>query len=67
MGQLPVVIVGLLFAAWGQLLVSEQRTIVDAWIRMDSTFPPVLRSSPTFAGYTLLLLGSILALVPLFG
>jgi hypothetical protein len=66
-GQLPVVIVGLLFAAWGQLLVREQPAVVDAWVRMDSMFPSVLRSSPTFAGWTLLVLGSVLTLVPLFG
>jgi hypothetical protein len=66
-GQFAVVILGLLFACWGQLLVREQPAVVDAWIRMDSVFPPVLRSSPTFAGYTLLLLGSVLTLVPLFG
>lgn len=67
MGQVPVVIFGLLFAGWGQLLVREQPAVVDAWIRMDSMFPATLRSSPTFAGWTLLVLGSVLALVPLFG
>jgi hypothetical protein len=66
-GQLPVVIVGLLLAGWGQLLVREQPAVVDAWIRMDSMFPPVLQSSPTFAGYTFLILGALLALIPLFG
>ena len=66
-GQMPVVILGLLLAGWGQLLAREQPAVVDAWIRIDNLFPSVLRSSPTFAGYTLLLLGSILALVPLFG
>jgi hypothetical protein len=66
-GQLAVVIFGLVFAGWGQLLVRERTAVVDAWIRIDSMFPPVLRSTPTFAGYTLLLLGSVLALVPLFG
>jgi len=66
-GQFAVVILGLLFAGWGQLLVREQRSVVDAWVRMDSMFPPVLRSTPTFAGYALLVLGSVSALVPLFG
>jgi hypothetical protein len=64
-GQLPVVIFGLVLAGWGQLLVREQPAVVDAWIRMDNMFPPVLRSSPTFAGYTLLVLGALLALLPL--
>lgn len=67
MGQVPVVILGLLLAGWGQLLVREQPSVVDAWIRMDNMFPPVLRSSPAFAGCTLLVLGALLALVPLFG
>jgi hypothetical protein len=66
-GQVPVVILGLFLAGWGQLLVREQPSVVDAWIRMDNMFPPVLRSSPAFAGYTLLVLGALLALVPLFG
>jgi hypothetical protein len=66
-GQFSLVILGLVLAGWGQLLVREQPAVVHAWIRMDNMFPPVLRSSPTFAGCTLLVLGALLALVPLFG
>jgi hypothetical protein len=63
--QLPVIVLGVFLAGWGQLLLLERSSVVDAWYRMDSMFPPSLRSSPTFAGYTMLVLGARLALVPL--
>jgi hypothetical protein len=64
-GQVVVIVFGLGLAAWGQLLLREVPNAVTAWIRMDNLFPPMLRSSPTFAGYTLLGAGAVLALLPL--
>ncbi len=66
-GELPVVVAGLAFAAWGQLLLREAPRVVAAWARLDNLFPPTMRSSPTFAGYTLLLMGAMLSLLPLLG
>jgi hypothetical protein len=66
-GQFPIVAVGLVLAAWGQLLLREEPRFVTAWIRMDSLFPPALQSSPTFAGYALLGMGAALALMPILG
>jgi hypothetical protein len=64
-GQLSIVVLGLVLAGWGQLLVREVGAVVDGWTRMDNLFPPALRSSPTFAGYALLVAGALLALLPL--
>jgi hypothetical protein len=39
----------------------------NAWTRADEMFPPVLRSSPAFAGRLLLTLGAVLVLIPVLG
>lgn len=65
--QAFVIAIGLGLAGWGHLLVHDLLGASGAWSRVDELFPAVLRSSPGFAGRLLLLLGSLLVLVPVFG
>jgi hypothetical protein len=65
--QTFVIIIGLGLAAWGHLLVHDLLGAAAAWTRVDDLFPPVLRSSPSFAGMLLLLMGAMLVLVPVLG
>lgn len=62
-----LILTGLGVAAWGHLLVHDLLGAGEAWSRADELFPPVLRSSPSFAGVVLLILGAILVLVPVAG
>lgn len=65
--QMLVIAVGLGLAAWGHLLVHDLLGSAAAWTRVDDMFPPVLRSSPSFAGRVLLILGALLVLIPVLG
>lgn len=65
--QTAVIVTGLAFAAAGHMLVHNFLGLAVAWVRADQRFPETLRSSPTFAGIVLLLLGAVLVLVPVFG
>jgi hypothetical protein len=62
--QLAVIVIGLLLAGWGHFLVHDLLGVGDAWNRVDDMFPENLRSSPTFAGKALLMVGSTLVLAP---
>jgi hypothetical protein len=62
-----VIVTGVALAAWGHLLVHDLLGAAGAWVRMDERFPPSWRSSPTFAGRLLLVMGALLVLVPIFG
>jgi hypothetical protein len=62
--QTLVIVVGIGLAGWGHLLVHDLLGAADAWTRADEMFPPALRSSPTFAGGLLLILGAVLVLIP---
>jgi hypothetical protein len=62
--QTFVIVIGLGLAAWGHVLLHDLLGAADAWTRMDDLFPPVLRSSPSFAGRLLLIMGALLVLVP---
>lgn len=63
--QTFVILVGLGFAGWGHLLVHDLLGAADAWVRVDEMFPPMLRTTPAFAGGILLAMGAMLVLVPL--
>jgi hypothetical protein len=65
--QTFVIVTGLALAAGGHLLVHDLLGAAGAWVRADQHFPTVMRSSPTFAGTVLLLLGVVLVLVPVCG
>lgn len=65
--QTLVIVTGLALAAGGHVLVHNFLGAAVAWVRADQRFPEALRSSPTFAGTLLLLLGAVLVLVPVFG
>lgn len=65
--QAFVILTGLALAAWGHLLIHDLLGAPDAWTRVDDLFPSGLRSSPAFAGRTLLTIGSLLVLVAIFG
>jgi hypothetical protein len=65
--QTLVIVTGLALAAWGHVLVHDLLGAARAWIRLDQQFPEIMRSSPTFAGAALMLIGSVLVLVPMFG
>jgi len=65
--QTLVIVIGLGLAGWGHLLVHNLLGAADAWSRVDDLFPPVLRSSPSFAGRLLLVMGALLVLVPVLG
>jgi hypothetical protein len=65
--QTFVIVVGLGLAAWGHFLVHDVLGAAGAWTRVDNLFPPALRSSPSFAGALLLLMGGMLVLVPVLG
>lgn len=65
--QTVVIIIGLGLAAWGHLLMHDALGAATAWARVDSLFPPSLRSTPSFAGALLLAMGAMLVLVPLLG
>ena len=62
--QTLTILTGLAVAGWGHLLVHNLLGAADAWSRVDGLFPPVLQSSPSFAGRTLLLIGALLVIVP---
>lgn len=63
--QTFVILIGLALAAWGHLLVHDVLGAARAWSRVDALFPPMWRSSPSFAGVALLVLGAALVLIPL--
>ncbi|HEY1523691.1 MAG TPA: hypothetical protein VGF70_11830 [Solirubrobacteraceae bacterium] len=65
--QTLVIVTGLALAAAGHVLVHNFLGAAGAWVRADQQFPAVMRSSPTFAGTVLLLLGAVLVLVPVCG
>ena len=65
--QTLVIVIGLGLAAWGHMLVHDVLGAATAWTRVDELFPPVLRSTPSFAGALLLVMGAMLILVPLLG
>jgi hypothetical protein len=65
--QTLVIVTGLGLAAGGHVLVHDVLGAADAWVRADQKFPAAMRSSPTFAGTILLLLGAVLVLVPVCG
>jgi hypothetical protein len=65
--QTFVIIIGLGLAAWGHFLVHDVLGAAAAWTRVDSLFPQQLRSTPSFAGALLLLMGAMLVLVPVLG
>ena len=62
-----IILTGLALAAWGHLLVHELFGVATVWIRIDARFPPGWRSSPTFAGASLLLVGALCVLIPALG
>jgi hypothetical protein len=62
-----IVLVGLALAAWGHLLVHELLGMDAAWVRVDSRFPAAWRSSPSFAGACLLVVGAVCVLIPALG
>lgn len=63
LGQLPLVALGLVLAAWGHLLLREAPWVRAPWTRLDSLFPPIYQSSPGFAGLTLLVMGGMVAVL----
>lgn len=63
--QTFAILTGLAVAGWGHFLVHNLLGAADAWSRVDDLFPPVLRSSPAFAGRTLLTIGAMLVIAPL--
>jgi hypothetical protein len=65
--QIFVIVAGLGLAGWGHLLVHDVLGAADAWCRADERFPPHMRSTPAFAGRTLLTIGALLVLVPILG
>jgi hypothetical protein len=65
--QTLVIAIGIGLAGWGHLLVHDLLGAANAWTRADEMFPPVLRSSPAFAGRLLLTLGAVLVLIPVLG
>ena len=65
--QTFVIVIGLGLAAWGHVLVHDLLGAARAWTRVDDLFPPALRSSPSFAGRLLLVMGALLVLVPVLG
>lgn len=65
--QTFAILIGLALAGWGHLLVHDLLGAAAAWTRVDERFPPAARSSPSFAGGTLLIVGAMLVLVPLLG
>ena len=65
--QALVILTGLGLAAWGHLLIHDLLGTADAWSRVDELFPSGLRSSPGFAGRTLLAIGAILVLAAILG
>lgn len=65
--QTLVIVTGLALAAGGHMLVHNFRGAAAAWVRADQQFPAVMRSSPTFAGTVMLLLGAVLVVVPVCG
>ena len=62
-----IILSGLALAAWGHLLVHELFGVATAWVRVDDRFPQAWRSSPTFAGASLLTVGALCVLVPALG
>ena len=65
--QTFVILMGLGLAGWGHFLVHDLLGAASAWSRVDELFPAVLRSTPSFAGRLLLLMGALLVLVPVLG
>jgi hypothetical protein len=65
--QIVVMLVGLGLACWGHLLLHDVLGAAAAWTRLDNLFPPAMRSTPSFAGGTLLFLGALLVAVPVLG
>lgn len=65
--QTVVILMGLMLAGWGHFLVHDVLGAAGAWSRVDELFPPVLRSSPSFAGRLLLMMGALLVVVPVLG
>jgi hypothetical protein len=65
--QTFAILLGVGIAGWGHLLMHNLLGAADAWTRVDELFPPSLRSSPSFAGRTLLVIGAMLVLVPVLG
>lgn len=65
--QTFMILIGLVIAGWGHVLMHDLLGSANAWTRVDDLFPPVLRSSPAFAGRMLLVMGALLVLVPVFG
>jgi hypothetical protein len=65
--QTLVIVTGLVVAAAGHMLVHDVLGAARAWIRVDQQFPAVMRSSPSFAGATLLLMGALFVLLPIVG
>ena len=62
-----VIVTGLALAAWGHLLIHDLLGAARAWTRADERFPAILRSSPSFAGRAMLVMGTVLVLVPILG
>jgi hypothetical protein len=62
-----IILTGLAVAAWGHLLVHELLGAGAAWVRIDSRFPAAWRSSPAFAGASLLVVGAPCVLIPALG
>jgi len=62
-----IILAGLALAAWGHLLVHELLGVATAWVRWDDRFPAAWRSSPSFAGACLLVLGAVCVLIPALG
>ena len=62
-----IICVGLALGAWGHLLLHGLFGMATAWVRIDARFPPAWRSSPGFAGASLLALGTLGVLIPALG
>ena len=62
-----IILTGLACAAWGHLLVHELFGAATAWVRADARFPAAWRSSPSFAGACLLVVGAVCVLIPALG
>ncbi|HEX3689579.1 MAG TPA: hypothetical protein VHV28_07780 [Solirubrobacteraceae bacterium] len=62
-----IILAGLALAAWGHLLVHELLGMGTVWVRIDGRFPQAWRSSPTFAGACLLVVGAVCVLTPALG
>src|SRR5436305_3835504 len=65
--QTLVIVTGLALAAGGHTLLHNFLGAAKAWVRADQRFPAAMRSSPSFAGTVLLLLGALFVLVPVCG